>query len=339
MHTEYGVQWVVFVLTSGAIFPTQPTEILCYARPRGPFPLRLSLCLQTPTLGPQQRLKVSMIQTNKWPLPAEITRHIVELAYWREPQGSPYRFYNHQRILSANVPDAARYACVCREWREEVERLTFRNLRLDRTRLADVGRVVCPRRRAYVRTVDLDVELESYDAEVYGDFETAEEGERNSAIFSETLRLFFNVFNRWTPEPGANGGYNNDRAGISLYITAFSPSDISRCSAVQIERRNQDFNHRDIFGDRYIHSILQLVRPANAAVEELPAVKSVSELISGKERHISAAAWASIINSLPNVKKIDFDLWENEKKDVELRKRLRDGKAGNPLIQSNLKKL
>ncbi|OAA63619.1 hypothetical protein SPI_03782 [Niveomyces insectorum RCEF 264] len=265
-----------------------------------------------------------MIQTNKWPLPAEITRHIVELACWREPQGSPYRLYNHQRIRSTNAADIAPYACVCSAWRDEVERLTFRHLRLDRTRLADVDRVVCPRRRAYVRTVDLDVELESYGVDVYGDFETAEEGKRNGAIFSETLRLFFSVFHRWTPEPGADGS-DDDRACISLCITAFSPSDTRHCGAVEMKRRDLDFKHRDIFDDRYIHSILQLVPLADAAVDdELPVVTSVSELISGKERHISAAAWASIINSLPNARMIDFDLWESEKKDVELRKRLRD---------------
>lgn len=199
-----------------------------------------------------------------------------------------------------------------------VERLTFRNLRLDRGRLADVDRIVCPRRRAYVRTVDLDVELEPYSAEMYGDFETAEENECNSSIFSETLRSFFDVFSRWTPE-----GNGHDGVGVSLCVTAFSPSDVSRCGEAEMERRNQDFNNRDIFGDRYIHSILQLPR----AAAELPVVERVSELISGKERHISAPAWASIINSLPNAKTIDINFWENEKKDLELRKRLRDGKS------------
>jgi len=274
-----------------------------------------------------------MTQTNKWLLPPELTRCIVELACCRE-------FYNRERILGNNVPNTAEYACVCSEWREEVERLTFRHLRLDRARLADVDHIVCPRRRAYVRTVDLDVELELYGAEVYGDFETAEEGKRNSAIFSETLRLFFKVFNRWTPEPGANDGYGDGRAGISLRITAFSRSDVSCCSTAEIEWRYQDFNHRDILDDRYVHSILQLAYPADtAAVEELPVVETVSELISGEERNISPAAWASIINSLPNVKTIDIDFWENEKKDVELRKQLRDSKAGDLSIRSNKRRI
>lgn len=282
-----------------------------------------------------------MTQTHRWPLPREITRRIVELACFGESEGPFYRSYIHQRTPATNAPDTAQYASVCSEWREEVERLTFRNLRLNRARLADVDRVMCPRRRPYVRTVDLDVELESYSAEVYGDFETAEEGKRNSAIFSETLRLFFNVFNQWTPEPGANNDYSDDRAGISLYITAFSPSDVSHCGEAEMEWRKQDFRHRDIFGDRYIHSILQLVQrvdtaaDAAAAAEELPVVKSVSELISGRKRHISPAAWASIINGLPNAKNIDIDFWENEKKDIELRKQLRDGKTGNLLTRSS----
>ncbi|KAM0259132.1 hypothetical protein ACHAQJ_003503 [Trichoderma viride] len=250
---------------------------------------------------------------NKWPLPIEITQHIVELASWHEPDGLPRR----RQSICANLPGITQYAGVCREWRDLVERQTFQNLRLDRARLADIDQIVCRRRQAYVRTVDLDVELEPYGAEVYGDFETAEENARNSSIFSETLRLFFDAFSRWAP--GGNG-LDRDGAGISLRITAFSPSDVGRCGEAEMSRRKQDVRNRDLLDDRYIHSILQLV----PAATELPVVESVSELISGRERHISAPAWALIINSMPNAKKIDINFWENEKKDLELRKQLRD---------------
>ncbi|UKZ53876.1 hypothetical protein TrVGV298_007678 [Trichoderma virens] len=250
---------------------------------------------------------------NKWPLPAEITNRIVELVCW-QPDDLLYRRSNRRRPICANLPGIAQYAVVCREWRDLVERQTFQHLRLNRARLIDVDRIVCPRRQAYVCTVNLNVELESYGIEVYGDFETAEENERNSSIFSETLRLFFDVFSRWAP-----GGNGLDREGISLRITAFSPSDVRHCGEAEMTRRDRDFRNRDIFSYRYIHSILQLL-PAT----ELPVVESVSELISGKERHISAPAWALIVNSLPNVNKININFWENEKKDLDLRKRLRD---------------
>ncbi|KAL7916711.1 hypothetical protein GGI35DRAFT_48683 [Trichoderma velutinum] len=256
---------------------------------------------------------------NEWSLPAELTKYIVELACWHEPV--PRRRYNHCDRFSyifhtrTNPPPSiAQYAGVCREWRDLVERQTFQHLRLDRARLADVDRIVCRRRQAYVRTIDFEVELEPYGVEVYGDFETAEENERNSAIFSETLRLFFDVFSRWAP-----GGNGLDRARISLRIMAFSPSDVGRCGETELKRRNRG-SGRDIFGDRYIHSILQLL----PAATELPIVQCVSELISGQERHISAPAWALIINSLPNAKKININFWDNEKKDLELRRRLRD---------------
>ncbi|GFP57682.1 hypothetical protein TASIC1_0009001900 [Trichoderma asperellum] len=246
----------------------------------------------------------------KWPLPTEITERIVELVCrdWRYP----YRWY-----IYGNSPGAAQYAGVCREWQDLVERWTFRNLQLDRARLADVDRIMCRRRQAYVCIVDFNIELEPYGREVYGDFETAEENARNSSLFSETLRLFFNVFSRWAP--GSNGVHRG-RAGISLRITAFSPSDVGRCGEAEMSRRKQDLENRDFFDDRYIHSILQLLPAATG----LPVVESVSELISGKGRHISAPAWALIINSLPNAKKISINFWENEKKDLELRKRLRD---------------
>lgn len=109
---------------------------------------------------------------NKWPLPIEITKRIIELACW--PDG-PRGGYNSRQLVT--------YAGVSREWRDLVERHTFRNLRLDRARLADVNRIVCRRRRAHVRTVSLDVELEPYGRDVYGAFETAEEIARHSAIF------------------------------------------------------------------------------------------------------------------------------------------------------------
>jgi hypothetical protein len=93
---------------------------------------------------------------------------------------------------------------------------------------------------------------------------------------------------------------------------------ISPYGEAEMKRRNEDVRNRDILGDRYIHSMLQLL----PAAIQLPVVKSVSELISGKEQHISAPAWALIISSLTNAKKINTSFWENEKKDLELRKRL-----------------
>lgn len=275
------------------------------------------LCIQ-PTVAPG---KMAMAQ-NKWPLPIEITKRIIELACW--PDG-PRGGYNSRQLVT--------YAGVSREWRDLVERHTFRNLRLDRARLADVNRIVCRRRRAHVRTVSLDVELEPYGRDVYGAFETAEEIARHSAIFTETLRLLFDVFSRWAP---AGNGLDGDgagaiEAGIWLRIKTFSPSDVDRCGEAEMIRRRGDFHNHDIRGDRYIHSILQLL----PAATELPVVGCVSKLSSGgewysrKARHISAAAYALIINSLPNAKKIDIKVWDNEKKDLELRKRLRDGKSLN----------
>ncbi|GFP58997.1 hypothetical protein TASIC1_0011036400 [Trichoderma asperellum] len=247
---------------------------------------------------------------NRWPLPPEITERIIDLLCLDRRR----RYF---RYIYANLPGTAQYAGVCKEWQELVERRTFRNLRLSRARLADIDRIICRRRRTYVCTVDLNVELEPYGAEVYGDFETAEETARNSSLFSETLRLFFDIFSRWTP---GNSGLHRERAGISLRITAFSPSDVGRCGKAEMTRRDGDIKNHDIYADRYIHSILQLLPAAG----NLPVVESVSEVISGKARHISAPAWALIINSLPNAKKIDINFWENEKKDLELRKRLRD---------------
>ncbi|KAL6886921.1 hypothetical protein GGI43DRAFT_426245 [Trichoderma evansii] len=222
---------------------------------------------------------------NKWPLPTEITKHIIELTCWHTRGG---QCYNTRWAICPNLPSIAQYACVCREWQDIVERQTFQNLRLDRARLMDVDHIVCQRRQAY-----------PYGVELYGDVETAEENERNSSIFSETLWLGL------------------DRVGITLCITAFSPSDVYHRG--KAERRNEDIMSRDIGSNRYIHSILQVL----PAATELPAVKSVSQLISSGERHISASAWALIINRLPNAKKINVDFWEKEK-NLELRKRLRD---------------
>lgn len=242
---------------------------------------------------------------NKWPLPAEITERIVELLCWDR---------RHSHFLYVNLPGTAQYAGVCREWRDLVERRTFRNLRLNRARLADVDRIVCRRRRAYVRRVDLDVELEPHGREAYGAFETAEENQRNSALFSETLQLFFNVFSRWAP------------GGLSLCIRAFSPSDPGPLE------RGRDVDLDIMFlEDRSIRSIQML--PA-----ELPIVESVSELTWTKGRHISAPAWTVIINSLPNAKKINIGFWENEKNDLALRKRLRDGKSLNYLGKQGTEK-
>lgn len=240
---------------------------------------------------------------NRWSLPTEITSRIIRLACRHELDREPYCHSTRNHL-----PGVANYAGVCREWQDLVERHTFRDLRLGWARLADVDRILCRRRQAYVRSVYLAVKLEPYGLEVYGDFETAEETARNSAVFSETLRLFFEAFSRWAPG-----------AGISLSIRAFSPSDTGHCGETEMRRRRMDIQTRDIYSDRYKHSVLQLLT-------ELPVVECVTELFSHRDRHISATAWALIINSLPNAKKMDIDFWENEKKDLELRTRLRNGK-------------
>ncbi|KAL7919867.1 hypothetical protein ACQKWADRAFT_300273 [Trichoderma austrokoningii] len=251
---------------------------------------------------------MAMVQ-NRWSLPIEITTRIIRLACRHELDRQPY-CYSTRNYL----PGVANYAGVCRGWQDLVERHTFSGLQLNRARLADVDRILCRRRQAYVRSVYFVVELEPYGPEMYGEFETAEEKARNSAIFSETLRLFFDIFSRWAPG-----------AGISLCITAFSPSDTIHCGEVETTRRQMDMRNRDIYSHRYKHSILQLLT-------ELPVVERVSELTSFKDRLISASAWALIINSLPNAKKIDVEFWENEKKDLELRARLRD-EIGDALAQ------
>lgn len=243
--------------------------------------------------------------------PSEITHQIVKLVCWQKTQAPG----NPNLTRWTRTPEIAQYASVCREWQDIVEHETFQTLRLSRERLDDVDRVVCQRRRAYVRSIYLDIILEHYPKELYGHFETAQENDRNSYIFTETLRSFFHVFSRW----GAPGAVHE--LGVSLHITAFSPSDVTHCGEAELRRRELDFGNHDIFGDRYVHSILNLVSPSVT----LPVVECISELHSGKDRHVSAPAWTAIINSLPNAKKIDADFWDNEKKDLSLRRRLRDG--------------
>ncbi|KAL7966455.1 hypothetical protein HDV63DRAFT_413164 [Trichoderma sp. SZMC 28014] len=178
----------------------------------------------------------------RWPLPPEITERIIELPCLD-------RRYSYFRTIF---------------WQELVERRMFRNLGLNRARLADVDRIV------------------------YGDSETAEKTMRNSALFSETMRLFFDIFSRWTP---LSSGLHRERAGISLCITAFSSSDVDRCGKAEMTRRERRFGNRDIFADRYIHSILRLL----PATDDLAVVESVLE--------------------------------ENKKKDLELRRQSGDALA------------
>ncbi|KAK1255185.1 hypothetical protein MKX08_009180 [Trichoderma sp. CBMAI-0020] len=248
---------------------------------------------------------------NGWPLPVEITKRIIELAYW-----------------SNRSADFVVYAGVSREWRDLVECITFRYLRLDQTRLADVSRIVCRRRQACVRAVDIVVKLEPYGRKLYRAVETAEENARNSVIFSDTLRLLFDVFSRWAPAGGGSGldgdgDGDGEGVGIQLSITAFSPSDPGRYGEGPMGR--ELWYRPGIGSDRYIQSVLQLL----PAATELPVVRCVSRISSGgswppMERHISASAWTLIINSLPNANKIDIRLWDNAKKNLELRKQLRD---------------
>ncbi|KAH7304530.1 hypothetical protein B0I35DRAFT_465159 [Stachybotrys elegans] len=230
-----------------------------------------------------------------WPFPFHITSQILEGTCFHKTQ----THCPHLRDPLFHCDDLAKYAAVCLEWQDIVERRTFRELDLDRDRLADAATIMCARRQSYVRRIF----MHTNGPESHGGQE--EDHQRNSLKFTETIVSFFNVLSKWT----CSAGEGNNM--VSLDIKALLPL-VS----------NPDIYHR------YADSILQLLSTTN-----LPSVNLVSHLRYKPGREMSAQAWASIINGLPNAKHITISIWDNEKKDMDLRRSIRD-EIGDALLRT-----
>lgn len=232
-------------------------------------------------------------------------------------------------IVSHLVPEPlAIYATVSEEWRRAVEGHTFDTLRLNPSRLADSARIVTSSRRQLVRRLEFDVVLDAYGKEARSKYETPEEQAKNNKVFTDAVKAIFSYLSDW-PEDEVS------KNGIELNLLAYSPSDLFR--APEEERMERVMMRRaqpgDLLSERFERSYLQFVSTGASMSEILPVLPIITRLHVGSDffsgpsgpRLIWAGSASAIALKLPRLQDLKLSLWDDEKRNLSLRKTAREG--------------
>ena len=219
------------------------------------------------------------------------------------------------------------YAPVSKAWQTSIEHHTFSRLHLTPARISEFERIVQGSRQKYVRHIDLDVELDPYDEAACRRHESDEDQERNNQVFTQTFQNLFKALNSW-PE-----GQVED-LGITLSVKVYSPTDISRLGQSEARARRRHIGGpKDILDRRFERSYVRFTSPEKEANESglLDSVSALTELHidAGNLRHVWPASCSTIANKLPRLRSFNASLWDNEKKDLNLRKAARNGRGDN----------
>ncbi|KAH6655549.1 hypothetical protein BKA67DRAFT_657481 [Truncatella angustata] len=213
----------------------------------------------------------------------------------------------------------AHFATVSKLWQRYVERLTFKNLFLSTVRLSTASRIITSQRLEYVRSIDLEVILETYDDEATCRVENEAEKARNNEQFTCTVIALFALL-RELDMPKFNSLH--DRV---LRLRAYSPSDPWRRDDWPSIRKTRVNGLTDnILEARFDQSYLEFIEPLDSSINTF-SIFEVPDPVGRNltYRRISPSACCSIAAKLGKLNKIIWHLSDNEKKDIALRKTLR----------------
>lgn len=121
----------------------------------------------------------------------------------------------------------AGYASVCQEWQWFFESLNFGRVILDQDRISDFEKFITrvPRRRATVAQIHLHVRLAEYDCSICQVEEDQEARKQNNIIFTRAVVDLLAVLSKWPRRIIKPRFTMQMLGGLSLEISAFSPSD------------------------------------------------------------------------------------------------------------------
>lgn len=284
-------------------------------------------------------------------LPEEITANIIshlseQQTDCSDDQGSGD---SHSRSL-------AQYAAVSRSWQAHIEAKTFAHITLTPARLASplAAQALSPTRvHRFVRSVKVDVLLPPYSEDARTRREDREEKLTNDRVFTDVIRKVFALLS--SPFPAAQqtmGNLGDDDASnaqqleqgvsptayrpkIKLSMTAVCVSDTEDLDQRRYGQRVNAISTGDIFEARYESSYLDLSPTAGKTVrdeaEGLPELLCVSEFdvqaTQAPGRRLFAPRVLCLVASrMPCLRSVNWELCDNEKRDVALRKSLRAGK-------------
>ena len=244
-------------------------------------------------------------------LSLELLSHIASFLE-REEDQSHIPLLLRQRVHS-------KYACISRQWQYAIERHTFHSLRIKSTELTYFTKIVVGHRQRFLTSLKYDVILPSYTDSACARFEREPEQTANSEAFTATILALFKSLESWESD---NSGRTQDAGSIALGITAYSPMDSHHRGDEKYkeDQKQCDLGQRsDLWDERYEHSYLQLLH-----TQDLPTLSLISALNvhANSPRSIEPGSVATLAVKLPNLKSIDWDFKDNEKRDPELAQKL-----------------
>lgn len=280
-------------------------------------------------------------------LPEEITANIIshlseQLNDGGDNQGSGG---SHSRSL-------AQYAVVSRSWQARIEAKTFAHIQLTPARVASplAAQALSPSRvHRFVRSVKVEVLLPPYSEGARMRREDDDEKLANNRAFTDVIRKVFGLLASPFPaveQPVVNLGGNDatETRQQGLSPTAYHPkiklSMSARCvsDTEDLEGRRYRVNTistGDIFEARYESSYLDLSpaagKTARDEVEALPELLCISEFDVQATQFPGHRLFAPRVlclaaSRMPGLRSVNWELCDNEKRDLALRKSLRAGK-------------
>ena len=228
----------------------------------------------------------------------------------------------------------APYATVSRAWRQRVEATTFAHITLTPARLVSplAAQALTPDRvRHFVRFIHVDLLLPSYSQQARAQRENEADRAMNNGVFTDVVRRTFGLL---------AGGQRVDadyRPKIRLSMKARCVSDIEDLEARDYRWSVDGPTHTDIFDARYESSYIDLRPAAGKSVldeaEALPELHCIEEFYvqataSSRFPRLASRTFAPrslclMASRMPGLERVHWELCDNEKRDVGLRKRLR----------------
>ncbi|KAJ9134303.1 hypothetical protein NKR23_g10237 [Pleurostoma richardsiae] len=245
----------------------------------------------------------------------------------------------------------APYAAMSRRWQRCVEAMTFAHVTLTPARMASplAAQALTPDRVCrFVRSVRVDILLPPYDEGARARREVDAEKTEADAVFTGLVRRVFALLSpsRGTDHCGGDGRVGqkqreqrpgiDDTTGhrpqIRLSMTARCVSDTEDMEARRYRRNVGATSTEDIFEARYEGSYLDLRPRAEKSVQDeaeaLPELHCVSqfhvEATPGSGcRYFAPRALCLMASRMSGLETVHWELCDNEKRDVALRRKLR----------------
>ncbi|KAL8793235.1 MAG: hypothetical protein Q9195_004171 [Heterodermia aff. obscurata] len=247
-------------------------------------------------------------------LPQELIAHVASFIE-RDVDQSQIGFLQRKELPSKLPP----YATLSREWQLAIETRTFRTLRFKSTELPYVTQVVTGHRRAFIANIEYEVVLPDYPDHHCAKFETGGDQERNNQAFTYAIHVLFQFLK--SLEDNGNGKATRS---VALFLCdIYSPMDKFHRDEekLQEDETQVELGKRyDLWEHRYEHSILKLLDHP-----ELPVLSIVSAFVLGlmADRYVEPRSAILMAAKCPRLLSVDIGVYDDEKKDRDVRWRAR----------------